>query len=396
MMKKILIVFLFTFFIFSAPVVEYVVADDLTVSTAFYDGYINFAYDSFDELDHSNNLVYSPTSLFYVLMMLYSFSGNELETDFENYFGFSKEDMLLEIEHFTSDIQIETEQGSFWFQNFLYYDNNPYYYNVSVLEENQPSFNYQLAEYDFSSGEAGEELARRITEGTDHFLELSENDFLDLLSANILFDNTIYYQGIWEELFKEENNIESTFFGLNDEETTVTYMVKDSSSATYIETELAKVGRFYMNDGSSIAFVLPAEDKVLNDVLEDTYFIKSLLVDQNQYDHRSIHLTLPKFSAESSLKFEDMLNTIGLGRIYEIGNQYPSLTLESDFQISLIKQVSKIELDEEGVKVASTTISIGCAASAPPLEFFVNQPFVFIIYSPNDIPLFMGHIYSII
>jgi len=395
-MKKRVIVFIFMLFLLSAPAFKNVEAEDLTVSSTFYEGYTKFAYDSFIEVNDDDNLLYSPVSFFYVLMMLYSFSNNDLEIDFENYFGFSKEDMLLEIERFTSDISIPTEDGTFWFQNFVYYDNSPYLYNVPLLEQNQTSFLYELGEYEFSNGDASRMLIDKIREGTEGFLQLTEQDLQYLLTQSIVINNTIYYEGIWKELFDEESNFEGDFFLSDGSINTVTYMTKESNSSMYYQTDLAKVARIFMNDGASFAFIVPNEEYQLSDVLEDSSFLKSLLSDTTLFYSQHLYLTLPKFGITSRIGLEETVDELGLGKMFtpNIGS-FEGFAEDPNFVISAIEQISKIDVNEEGARIVSATFSVGCAAAAPPMMFTIDQPFFFVVYSTNDVPLFIGVIHDL-
>ena len=64
--------------------------------------------------------------------------------------------------------------------------------------------------------------------------------------------------------------------------------------------------------------------------------------------------------------------------------------------MTTVEQMSYIEVDEKGTKVASATFSFGCGGMAPEPNFFtVDRPTGYIIMSETDIPLFMGTIRSV-
>lgn len=126
-----------------------------------------------------------------------------------------------------------------------------------------------------------------------------------------------------------------------------------------------------------------------------------------------IRLDLPKFSFPTSVAMgpnSPIARRLGLGFLFDDRN-------DRDFQpmgllhlggdkyantvVGLIKQDSKIELDENGVKAAAVTLIGGVRSTSirqPPIEipFVVDKPFQFAIASKKTgAILFMGHVVSL-
>jgi serpin B len=102
---------------------------------------------------------------------------------------------------------------------------------------------------------------------------------------------------------------------------------------------------------------------------------------------------VPKFSFDSTVKMEKgdaLVTNLGLDFLFDeqTADFSPMGTEKSDpTVVGIIKQNTRVELDENGVKAAAVTIVGGFAATSvhldPPLEFtmVVDKPFFFYIVS---------------
>lgn len=402
-MKKILIVFLLVICLFSAPSVVSVSAKEKTITDDFYESYVDFSLKTFYETATEANQVYAPVSLFPVLAMMQVMSSNEALTEFETLLGIDKATMLDQIATFTNDISVEdNDKSDFWFANSLYYDNqtnlNPEapLFNVSTLEQYQTYFDYELKDIVFHDGSAGDFLANKITEGTDHFMTLKGSDFDMLKRNNILFHNAIYYKGQWRLKYDSKDSYTDDFNLQNGETVSTLYMNKTDTTAKYYSNDVLEAAKTYFLDGSYLLYVVPKDENDLNTIFENETYLSDVILNNDAYENYELNLSIPKINVTSNLDLVENLKTLGLNTIFsDATDTFPDLTTYP-FSISDILQLSKFEVDEEGVKASSSTISIGCAAAAPrpSYEFKVNRPYIFILMSATDIPLFIGTIYQ--
>ena len=119
-----------------------------------------------------------------------------------------------------------------------------------------------------------------------------------------------------------------------------------------------------------------------------------------------VRLTLPKFSFDTTVelkKDEDLTQAVGLNFLFS-----DELTRERDFspmgtpespltRVGLIKQSTKIELDENGVKAAAVTLIGGVERTSlprqPDANVVVDRPFVFaIVDRKTSTLLFVGNV----
>ncbi len=401
-MKKTLLVFLFVIMIFSAPAMSSKVeADSRTVSSDFFDAYLDFSITSFQEVTDEGNLLYSPVSLYYVLAMLEVMTSNEALEELEVLVGVDKATLLDQIQLFTNDITVDSKDADFWFANSVFYDDHNRFlptvpnFNVDTLELYQSYFDYDLQNLNFVDGSAASVLAEKITEGTDHFMEYSPDDFVFLSQVNFLIHNSIYYKGEWDKKYDVDDTHERDFNNLDDTTSTTMFMRKEDTGSKVYSSEYADAIKTYFLDGSSMIYILPGEGTDVNDLLANSDELNNILGNQDQFLPRTKKLIIPKMEMSSNLNLVENLENLGLNGIFTGQNNAFSDITSYPFGITDVLQMSKIEIDEEGVRVASTTLSIGCAAAAPPDEFIVDEPFIYVIMSATDIPLFIGIVYSL-
>ena len=69
---------------------------------------------------------------------------------------------------------------------------------------------------------------------------------------------------------------------------------------------------------------------------------------------------------------------------------------DSSIYLKWVKQKNAISFHEDGTTIRSLTFSMGAAKSAAPmvdvLEVKLDQPFIYIIYDSNDLPLYLGYV----
>lgn len=392
-MKKVVIAILLVLTLLSAPKVTNVKASSRTVSDMFYSTYTTFAIESFQDIITEENVLYSPMSLYQTLAMIMSISENDALSQFENLLGVDKETLLDQMPLLMNDIAVASERADYWFNNTIFYDNSNQMINPEIIQSYQSYFNFDFEEHLFYNGDAGDALAEKITEGTDHFLELSGADFDYIRASNILFNNSIYYKGEWTKKYKTTDAVEALFYPLTGDSYMLTYMHKSENVLGYDDVDATALIDTFV-DGSKMILILPPADQTPVDLINNKSLMKKLM-NPDSYYHRSASIYLPSFDVSSTLFLVEPLKAMGLIAPFEFSTDTFPDAFNDIFKLTDMRQISRIQVDETGATVATTTISIGCAASATaPLTFKANRPFVYIIMSATDIPLFIGVNYS--
>ena len=95
-----------------------------------------------------------------------------------------------------------------------------------------------------------------------------------------------------------------------------------------------------------------------------------------------VDVKLPRFESESSIGLIDIMTELGMPRAFDPDlAEFPNFCNVPVF-ISMMKQVAKIKLNEEGTEAAITVIGVETTALAPEpqhVQFFANRPFLYVI-----------------
>ncbi len=200
--------------------------------------------------------------------------------------------------------------------------------------------------------------------------------------ARIALTNALYFKGIWKERFDKKNTSKKVFKNYDASESLVDMMYKEQLSCSAFEDDGYKVAVLeYGNTGFSMFILLPDPGLDPVEVFStiSKYDLKELA---NGYGFLAkLNISLPKFVVETSVDFIPVLKSMGVNKIFEGGDfSHMWSSDNSVFGIGLVKQCTKIEVDEDGAKAASTSVASGWDISPGPvkgMDFTVDRPFVF-------------------
>ncbi|MBN2876490.1 MAG: serpin family protein [Bacilli bacterium] len=391
-MKKILgILLLFTLGSMLSGCTE-VYAHDTEYSDEMFSSFIEFNLNTLDEVATDDNFLFSPLSLYYAMSILYSYSSGTAETELSNLFGISKDELLGQIGVLTEDLPVSDKYTDFSIANFVYYDNTYGEYIKDGLQQYKSVFPYDLEEVDFPSGDAAEKLVEKISDVTDGFLTPSADAFEYLKYLSFLINNTIYYRGTWSITYSEKYTEDDTFHSIGGTDQIVSMMTKRDNHSKYYESNKATAVQNFFKDGSSMIFILPEDHSTPLDVLNDHNEMKKLLQPDSYYEFKGVHITIPKFTFQNTISLNTCMENLGQTSIWEPSTTNFSLITNLPFSIEDITQIAKIQIDEVGVKVAAATTIVGSTSAGPSeiIEFKVDRPFLYVILSPDNIPMFFG------
>lgn len=201
----------------------------------------------------------------------------------------------------------------------------------------------------------------------------------------IALTNALYFDGKWASAFEKKNTRDQTFHNADGSESTVKMMSQDGLSAeAFKEDGYSAAAIRYGNTAYSLVVVLPDEGKDVVDVVRgiDSDDLRTL-VDGGFYMCK-LNLKLPRFEVESSFDMIPVLQELGINKAFTPKADFSAMwtPVFDGFGINLVRQASKIEVNEEGTKASATTVVSGGDLTAMPLDkvdFIVDRPFAFFI-----------------
>ncbi|MBO6030741.1 MAG: hypothetical protein J6Q22_04650, partial [Prevotella sp.] len=147
----------------------------------------------------------------------------------------------------------------------------------------------------------------------------------------------------------------------------------------YTDNDLYQAVRLpYGNGAYLMTVILPREDKTIGDVLSQ--------MDGKNWRFKDgcpqVDLKLPRFEIDTNLDLKPIMSALGMPTAFRYEADFSEFCNVPTY-ISLMKQVARIIVNEEGTEAAAVTIIGTAAASGPHYSthstFHANRPFLYII-----------------
>lgn len=268
---------------------------------------------------------------------------------------------------------------------------------VDLLAENYYASVFQG---DLGSAEMNKALQSWLNEQTEGLLS-DQVQSIKLDPATVLaLATTVNYQVQWIEEFSENANVQRVFHGANGD-----------TSATFMRRELTYGGYYWSNsfgavglgleDGSTMWLFLPDEGIAPESIAAEALsFLHQRTEDYANAKTLRINLSVPKFDVAADSELSDTLKALGVTDVFTPGTaDFSSILPEDDGgYINQVKHAARVLIDEKGVTAAAFTAIMRAGAAMPPedeMDFTLDRPFLFIVESRDDLPLFAGIVNSL-
>ncbi len=388
-------------------------------------GNSEFAFDLYQQLRTTDgNIFYSPYSISSALAMTYAGARGDTETEMAGtlHFTLSQTDLHPAFKSLNGQLASRATEplpegttgdpfklniaNSLWGQTGFDFLQT----FLDVLNQN---YGAGLQQLDFS---ADPESARQTINGwvSDH----TEEKIPELLHSGdvtadtrLVLTNAVYFNASWASPFNADNTQDDTF-NLLDEygQPTIPITVPMMSQTGYfkyvayaIPTDGEEAGPLYeaielpyIGNQLSMVIFLPLGVALEN--LEGAFNSEHIPAGLNSLSEQYIHLTMPKFSYRQRTLLAPTLSAMGMPSAFLGTADFSGMTDPSELFISSVIHEAFVSVDETGTEAAAATAVGMAGTSGPgeeptPIEFKVDQPFIFII---RDIPtgtiLFIGRV----
>lgn len=352
--------------------------------------------------DSDENAVCSPLNIYMALAMLAEITGGE------------SRESVLEALNADSIENLRTQAGHVWnahyradgasaclLANSLWL-NEGYDFHRETVDTLADSYYASVYQGKLGSAEMNDSLRNWLSVQTQGLLdeyvgniELSKEDALALAS-------TVFFQGRWVNGFQISRGTEGVFHGpegdtktifMNDELTYGPYYYGEDFGAVKLGLDGAGI-----YGDAAMWLILPDEGYDPGDILESGHALHMVLGQTYQERNKAtvkVHLSLPKFDISAETDLEESLTALGLGNLFSESKADFSAILPEAIGAHLGKttHAARVAIDEEGVTAAAYTVMAVCGAPVPPEEevyFTLDRPFLFVITSNDNLPLFVG------
>ena len=351
----------------------------------------------------SENQVYSPLNLYMALAVTAELCDGE------------SQEQILEAANADSIQVLRAQANQIW--QATHYDNNDQSllanslwldkeldYDQATMDALATHYYTSVYSSDLGSDETNQAIRDWLNEQTGGLLEQ------EVQNAGIPEDpstfpvfglySTVYFRAKWSNEFAPALTRRAIFHSAIGDKNEI-FMNKKQAPSTYYWGEDFGAVCEGLKNGSRMWFILPDEDKTVDDVLAAGEYL-DIILNTNSYiesgehcKHMRVNLSIPKFDITASGNLKEDVKKLGVTDIFEAQTADFSSAVIGEYPvwISSINQSTRVAIDEEGVTAASYIEEIAPGAAEPPeeiIDFVLDRPFLFVITNRYGLPLFAG------
>ena len=337
-----------------------------------------FALNLMREARTEDSQILSPLSITYALGMLNNGAAGKTQQEINKVLGFGETgaDAINQFcrKMLTEAPKLDTETTA-EIANTIFVNNHwDYELKEPFVEKAQQYYDAKPEARDFY-----DDATRNVINqwGSDHTHDmikevLSEEEFESGRDAVSYLLNALYFKGKWANPFKKENTREESFNG-----GIKVPMMSQHGEYEYTENDLYQAIKLPYGNGAYLMTVfLPRQGKTIGNVL-DQLDGKNWQFSSGDWD---VALKLPRIETNTNVDLRPVMSALGMPTAFTDDAEFPDFCNYRTY-ISLMKQVAKIKLDEEGTEAAAITI-IGMYPTGGMTRtavFHATRPFLYII-----------------
>lgn len=359
----------------------------------------SFSYDIFRRTaayDDEENIFISPLSISMALAMTLNGAEGDTYEEMRNTLalqGMTTDEINEAFRSLTELLTTADPQVTLKIANSIWHDQN-----LAVKEDfiNRLETEYDagVTGLDFKDPAAINPINEWVNNNTEGLIDSIVDEIPEEIVMYLI--NALYFQGDWLSRFDTEDTAPADFHLENGETTTVDMMSQTNEFAAHFSEDVRMIELPYGDSLFAMTILMPASPETPID-----QFVQEELTAENLAEWRSnlrvseVPLRFPKFEMEYELKYNDILQSMGMELPFAEGladfSGIADVT-SGKLYISEVKHKTFIKVDEEGTEAAAVT-SVGVGVVSAPPSMTVNRPFVFIIYErESGTNLFMGKV----
>ncbi len=345
-------------------------------------------------LSGDENRAYSPVNIYMTLAMLGETTDKESRSQILDLLGADNIGELREdaknmwLANYCNDGAVTSIlANSVWLNEDVNIKQEP----LDVLAENYYASSYRG---DVSSPEMTNAVQTWLNQQTNGLLgDYVKDVSLDPETVMALY-STVYFRAKWYNQFDKSRNDAKIFHAANGDIQTEFMNDTDTFGMFYAGEDF---GAMFLNfkEGGKMWFILPDEDKTIDDVLRSGEYIK-MMSDPGEWGKKKmlkIRYSVPKFDISSQIGLSEGLKNLGVTDVFDVEKADYSPLTDSAVFVSEANHTARVVIDEEGCTAAAFTEMINGTAPMPPedeMDFILDRPFIFAVTSDTQQPLFIG------
>lgn len=208
--------------------------------------------------------------------------------------------------------------------------------------------------------------------------------------------NSIYFKGDWTNKFDKSDTKRSTFMNI-DGTSSSAWMMHMEDLFDYSSNDLWSTVRLPYGNGSySMYILLPHEGETVSEMIDALDFT-TWENEKNRLRSRRVDLMIPSFETETDINLIDVMKRLGMEKAFNAREaEFDEMfrQTQGNIYLGLLKQKSRIIVNEEGTEAAAVTIGGAFDTAMPPMaepeviRFHADRPFVYLIQEKSSNAIF--------
>jgi serpin B len=249
-------------------------------------------------------------------------------------------------------------------------------FTQSFLDAGQSWFDAKVTSLDFASPSAPATINGWVSTATAGKIPTILDRIED---GQVMFlINAIYFKGSWREKFDPAQTRDAQFRGVAGSQP-MKLMHRHGTVASLRTPDFAAVDLPYGNSAYTMTVVLPNEGKSV-DAVAASLSATDWATWTSQFHEGELDVELPRFKLEWERMLIPDLRALGMRDAFlDGGADFTRMSPRGrELFISVVKQKTYVDVNEEGTEAAAVT-NVGVSLTSAPLPFRVDRPFVFVI-----------------
>uniref|UniRef100_G3VJ13 Serpin B6 n=1 Tax=Sarcophilus harrisii TaxID=9305 RepID=G3VJ13_SARHA len=365
-------------------------------------------FKEISEKDSSQNVFYSPLSLYCALAMVLEGAKGNTAAQIQQVLGTKRKQINKKANHmkyyvrhsfqsFLAEANKSIDHCLLRIANRLFGEKTHDFIS-SFKESCQKFYHSNVEELDFAN--ASEEARKYINKWTeekteDLIQELLSNDSINPWTSLVLV-NAIYFKGKWEKKF-DKNRTREEMFKISKQKPVQMMFLKSRFRMRHIEDVSTQVLVLpYVGGQMDMVIFLPDENTDLK-MLEQGLTPEKLTdwLKPERMKMTEVGVYLPRFKLEENLDMENILQKLGMSDAFDMSKaDFSGISAGKDLFLSKVSHKAFVEVNEESTEAAAATV-VGLRGSCLCSFFVVDHPFLFLIRdNSSKTILFWGKVIS--
>ena len=346
-------------------------------------------------LSGEENQAYSPINLYQALAMLAQSSGGNSQQQLLDLLGASSIDALQQqAGHVWNAHYVNDGRSTLLLANSLWLD-DAYTFRKDTVDTIADNYYASVFHGDLGTDSINDQLRSWLNDNTGDLLtEQTKNTKLspDTIAALV---STVYFSAQWDTKFFAGATTDQLFHSPQGD-VTARFMNRSYLNYPYYWDGDFGAIRLGLAGANNMWLILPNEDKTPRDVLSSGAFVTMAQAPEKweQTGRYEIQLSLPKFDISSQTDLVENMKTLGVTDVFSPNTADLSNLAHGDLYVDKIDHAVRVAIDEDGCTAAAYTVIQAPNGTMPQerekIDFILDRPFLFLITSRDNLPLFAG------